>query len=630
MHKRDDEWLQEFERQLKISGPGHLPESHIHHHTVADWWQHERRMARRIWRDLVNVFEYFHLTEKKVVRILQVSGVVCFVVLITQLIIPSTLATRKLQLDDIIYNSRDTGDIESAMREQAKTKIVSVSSGVDRLEVPLAAGGAVAQIEQSLVDARDYSIVERLIPFSIIHQVTTPASVQVEYTFDAERLKQLAEHIALQLDKPGLNAFVTYDDNGSASIVPEKSGKQHSVPQIMEALLSDSSYNNGIEVPYNVIEAERTNESLTNIVAQYNNLLTRKIPLRVNEQVVVPDQKTIASWTTITIPPSAQEQPTIDYKSDAIKAYVNDIAKSLTVDPTPTVVRRTLGTEIGRTLGKSGVGIDTEAMAATIISQLKDGTNVEKDIAVVTKPVPAPIIVKDEPLEADSLLGVIDLAVRSQRGTYGVAVKELNGQQRAAEYRGDVQFVTGSTYKLLLTQAVYQRTTLGEKHWSDVVVGGLTLDTCFERMLTVSDNYCAAAVGDFIDWRRADQELAKIGIINTKVYSYYHGYFEHKVSTAHDEMTYMEKIARGEIMDESFRSRILGYLKRQIYRGGIPTGATGSVVADKSGNVDEYYNDTAVVYGSKSTYVISIMSKNNMTWPALANITRMIHQYLQN
>ncbi len=629
MHKQDDTWLEEFEQQLHAHEPGHLPESHTHHHTFSEWWQHEKHLARLLWRDLVHLFGYIRISEKRLIHIAHATGLALSGVLVIQALIPSSFATRRLALDDHIYSSRDYGAIEQAIEEQAKTKIVTLTSGKDKLDMPLAAGGARAEVEQSLVDARDYTIMERLIPFSLIHQWLTPAHVDVEYTFDADKLKTFAETIATSLDKPGLNAFISYKDDGTAEVIPEQTGKKHSSSQIIQALLSDPSYQNGIEVPYANTEPQRTADSLAKIVSQYNNLLTRKIPIRVGDQPIVPDAKTIASWLTIDIPVDTAADPVITYKTNAIKAYVATIGKSLAVDPTPTVVHKTLGTEIGRTAGKSGVGVDVDTVTATIIDQLKDGTSVAQDITLATKPVPAPVVVKDEPLDVDSLLGVIDLAVRSQKGTYGVAVKELDGQQRSAEYRGDVQFVTGSTYKLLLTQAIYQRLTAGEIHWSDTVVSGYSLDTCFERMLSVSDNYCAAAVGDFTDWRRADQELKKLGINNTMVYSYYHGYFEDKHSTAHDEMSYVEKIARGEIMDASFRDKMLSIMKRQIYRGGIPTGAAGSVVADKSGNVDEYYNDTGIVYGPKSTYVISIMTKNNLTWTAIANISRMIHQYLQ-
>ncbi len=73
-------------------------------------------------------------------------------------------------------------------------------------------------------------------------------------------------------------------------------------------------------------------------------------------------------------------------------------------------------------------------------------------------------------------------------------------------------------------------------------------------------------------------------------------------------------------------NRLLGLMKQQIYRSGIPKGSSG-VVADKVGFLWAYLNDAAIVYHPKGTYVLVIMT-NNQSWSKIAQITTKIEDIM--
>jgi hypothetical protein len=70
------------------------------------------------------------------------------------------------------------------------------------------------------------------------------------------------------------------------------------------------------------------------------------------------------------------------------------------------------------------------------------------------------------------------------------------------------------------------------------------------------------------------------------------------------------------------RDRFLGALKRNIYRQGIPAGASVQV-ADKVGFLNGLFHDAAIVYSPSGTYVLTIMTDGS-SWANIAELTKQI------
>ena len=63
-------------------------------------------------------------------------------------------------------------------------------------------------------------------------------------------------------------------------------------------------------------------------------------------------------------------------------------------------------------------------------------------------------------------------------------------------------------------------------------------------------------------------------------------------------------------------------MKRNVYRQGIPAGASGTV-ADKVGFLNGLLHDAAIVYSPKGTYVLVILT-NGSSWANIAELTKKI------
>jgi beta-lactamase class A len=67
---------------------------------------------------------------------------------------------------------------------------------------------------------------------------------------------------------------------------------------------------------------------------------------------------------------------------------------------------------------------------------------------------------------------------------------------------------------------------------------------------------------------------------------------------------------------------MLGAMKRNIYRQGVPAGASGQV-ADKVGFLWGLLHDSAIVYSPSGTYVLVVLTDGS-SWRAIADLTREI------
>jgi beta-lactamase class A len=84
----------------------------------------------------------------------------------------------------------------------------------------------------------------------------------------------------------------------------------------------------------------------------------------------------------------------------------------------------------------------------------------------------------------------------------------------------------------------------------------------------------------------------------------------------------MIDIQQSTLVKGGERDFMLGLMRAQVYRQGVPAG-TSAVVADKVGFLNGYLNDAAIVYHPNGTYVISVMT-SGASWGKIAEITRKI------
>jgi len=203
-------------------------------------------------------------------------------------------------------------------------------------------------------------------------------------------------------------------------------------------------------------------------------------------------------------------------------------------------------------------------------------------------------------------------------GVFGVSFSELGGQGLSAQHNGDRQFVTASTYKLFVAFSVIKRVEAGKMKWDDAdIAGGRDLNKCFDDMIVKSDNACAEALIKKIGANELNADIKSLGLNSTAFKS------DNNVTTANDLAKYLTQLEKGSMpIKPENRERLLGAMKRNVYRQGVPAGASGAV-ADKVGFLWGLLHDATIVYSPKGTYVLVVLTDGS-TWANIADLTRKI------
>ena len=132
-----------------------------------------------------------------------------------------------------------------------------------------------------------------------------------------------------------------------------------------------------------------------------------------------------------------------------------------------------------------------------------------------------------------------------------------------------------------------------------------TVKYCIERMIHISTNECGIALHNVLGWKEFDQKLIADGFTSTALNN---NSSSDKRTTARDEMKLITGIYNRELLNEESTVYLLGLMKKQIWRSGIPAGSRGSVVADKVGYLYSLTHDIGIVYSPKSTYALVVMT----------------------
>ena len=152
--------------------------------------------------------------------------------------------------------------------------------------------------------------------------------------------------------------------------------------------------------------------------------------------------------------------------------------------------------------------------------------------------------------------------------------------------------------------------------WSDAI-SGRTAESCYEIMITESNNPCAIAFGNKIGWANVETMMRDLGLSSTDLTG------SILKTTPNDVAYFLYRLENGTLMPEADGKRLISYMKRQIYRDGIPAG-TPKIVADKVGFLTHLIHDAGIVYTSKGQYVIVIMSDYG-SWPGIADAAKQIY-----
>lgn len=277
-------------------------------------------------------------------------------------------------------------------------------------------------------------------------------------------------------------------------------------------------------------------------------------------------------------------------------------------------------TEVSREEGVRGQALDIEATLGSIRDYLiGEGEAAE---AVTKELSPRVEYTRTYSKSHTGLSALLKNYSEDKRGVYGVSLIELSGERRSAGYNEDQKFTTASTYKVFVAYSVIRRVESGEYKWSNPVGVSRNLSNCFDVMLAQSDNPCAEELVKKIGYTPLNNDVVGLGLTGTSFIDR-----ESFKTTANDLSRFMAMLESGQLpISDKNQQLFIKTLKRNVYRQGIPAGATGEV-ANKVGFLDKYLHDTAIVYSPKGTYVLTILTSDS-SWGNIAELTKQVESLM--
>ncbi|MBI1746882.1 MAG: serine hydrolase [Acidobacteria bacterium] len=184
----------------------------------------------------------------------------------------------------------------------------------------------------------------------------------------------------------------------------------------------------------------------------------------------------------------------------------------------------------------------------------------------------------------------------------------------------------------------------------------LTLRDAVILMITLSDNSATNLVIDKVGIARVNDRMRSLGLKETKLFkkvfvatseppSPESAAYGLAMTTPNDMIVLLEKIARGEILDQAACDQMMTILKKQRSRDAIPRYLGEStkdkpavVVANKTGSLNDVRNDVAIVLTPNGPYVMAIFcydlkdtrwTADNEGTLAIAKAARRIVQHFE-
>jgi len=279
---------------------------------------------------------------------------------------------------------------------------------------------------------------------------------------------------------------------------------------------------------------------------------------------------------------------------------------------------------------------------------------------------------------ADSLQSRVEEAVRSLRGSMGVAAKNLaTGETVFVD--ADVPFPTASVIKVAVMVEVFHQIAEGRLRRDDMIsledsakVGGsgvlqrlhaglaLSVSDLLDLMMTVSDNTATNLLIARVGTANVDKRLAAYGLTRTKLFrpTFRDGRpdifpeeekeFGLGVTTPREMARLLELIAEGRVVDRASSEAMIEIMREQAFRLMIPRSLPETdevVVADKPGWDSEKHpdasgvrrhvrGDAAIITTPKGRYVLAIHARqvqdtrwgpDNEATLLAARISRMVY-----
>lgn len=245
----------------------------------------------------------------------------------------------------------------------------------------------------------------------------------------------------------------------------------------------------------------------------------------------------------------------------------------------------------------------------------------------------------EEEVALSSLKQQLKAMTSGYGGTWSVYVKNLKTGDMLN--LNEKAMYPASTIKAFVMASTFDRIKNKKLSYS------ATIKQLLREMITVSDNeafnelvrYHSSSHSFVSGTAVVNQYLKKNKYTNTGCHSSLHPSSSafmsdglRNTASARDCGVLLEKIYKGTCVSKKYSKEMLNLLLQQTRRWKIPAGVpSGIKVANKTGETSSVQHDMAIVYGKKTTYVISVFSSGTGEGRAISgiqSISRKVYNYL--
>ncbi len=560
-----------------------------------------------VWYVLARHLEQRVLAHKNTIALAFVIGVSSVIGL--QLAYPVQLARPRTLVGGKNVGLHSKNSItKSVARYNDQTVAVNLQGAVKR-EKPAALGLQIDG-EKTAQKAVDYPLLQRFIPFSVFAAQTVDA---FDTKVDTPQAGEFAKSVA-KFSKAPKDATVTIAAD-KVAVVDSEPGYTYEEEATKQAIANTQlDADMQVVVPAETVAPKIKTDDAAVLAAQIQERLNTPLSVHAAGHSIELSKNELAK-----ILQTKQDGNTLalSYNRDEIVTRLKELSPYVYIAQTSNKIVLVDGEVAGGSSGKKGKMLLLDASAEAVEKALATkATSVDAKTEDVT---PKTQYVRSYTRTSKGLQALIDYWVSSHSGQYGVSLRMIDGSINAST-NGTKQFTSASIYKLYVTYVAYTKANNGQLSLSSTTSTGQSVETCIDRMIVVSDNACAVAVGNLIGWSANDGFLRTNGIVGTTLSA------GNQLTTANDATTLLVKLQSGTLVSDTYKNSWLDMMRRQIYRKGIPAGSAGSV-ANKVGFLYALNHDAAIVYHPKGTYVLTVLS-NNSSFSAIADLSRQISNVL--
>lgn len=215
----------------------------------------------------------------------------------------------------------------------------------------------------------------------------------------------------------------------------------------------------------------------------------------------------------------------------------------------------------------------------------------------------------------------LDAWVSAQKDSeWAFSVHSLENDELKVAVHEKSQIEMASIYKLFLLKPLAQK--IPAEAWAATSITERTYLACVQAMLSLSDNPCAEAIAARLGWTGVHRQLQADGYRQTVV-----NRTDMFVSTAADTALLLDRLYHGDGYNAKTREIALNALGTVKRTEAIRKACTDCKVYNKTGDLNGYKHDAAIVEKNDKVYVVVIFSKG-ASWGQLVESATVISQHL--